>query len=40
MLITCFVAAYFLPRKTGSLANLTVWDRSHETETDPRPSTS
>ena len=39
MLITCFVASYFLPRKTGSLVNLTVWDRSPETETSSRPST-
>ena len=39
MLITCFVASYFLPRKTGSLVNLTVWDRSPETEIPSRPST-
>lgn len=38
MLITCFVASYFLPRKTGSLVNLTVWDRSPETEIPSRPS--
>lgn len=28
MFSTCSMAAVFLPRKTGSLANLTVWDRT------------
>ncbi len=32
MFSTCCIAAVFLPRQTGSLASLTVWDRASEIE--------
>jgi solute:Na+ symporter, SSS family len=35
MFFTCCLAAIFLPRRGGSLANLTVWDRTPESEITP-----
>jgi SSS family solute:Na+ symporter len=35
MFLTCCLAAIFLPRRGGSLSNLTVWDRTPESEITP-----
>ena len=35
MFSTCCLTALFLPRRGGSLANLTVWDRTPEPEVTP-----
>lgn len=38
MFLTCCLAALFLPRRGGDLANLTVWDRTPEPELTPAAS--